>query len=97
MLLEDYFNFLGPDEEGELVLKGPSYCSGYFGDPITTDDYAAIVLRDFGDRVAELLGAPGNAQVSAAATLCATAIVPAISAVLQGEAPPKPSGSPQPA
>lgn len=55
------------------------------------------MFRDFGDRVAELLGAPGNAQVSAAATLCATAIVPAISAVLQGEAPPKPSGSPQPA
>lgn len=25
--------FLGPDEEGELLLKGPSYCSGYFGDP----------------------------------------------------------------
>ena len=54
------------------------------------------MFRDFGDRVAALLGAPGNAQVSAAATLCASAIVPAISAVLQGEAPPKPSGSPQP-
>ena len=24
---------LGPDEEGELTLKGPSYCSGYYGDP----------------------------------------------------------------
>ncbi|HEX9117346.1 MAG TPA: AMP-binding protein, partial [Anaerolineae bacterium] len=24
---------LGPNERGELVLKGPSYCSGYFGDP----------------------------------------------------------------
>jgi fatty-acyl-CoA synthase len=24
---------LGPDQEGELVLKGPSYCSGYFNDP----------------------------------------------------------------
>jgi fatty-acyl-CoA synthase len=29
-------NFLGPDEEGELVLKGPSYCSGYFNDPEAT-------------------------------------------------------------
>ena len=29
-------NFLGPDEEGELVLKGPSYCSGYFNNPEAT-------------------------------------------------------------
>jgi hypothetical protein len=55
------------------------------------------MFRDFGERVAELLRAPGNAQVSAAATLCASAIVPAISAVLQGEAPPKSSTSAQPA
>ncbi len=27
---------LGPDQEGELVLKGPSYCSGYFNDPEAT-------------------------------------------------------------
>ena len=27
---------LGPDEVGELVLKGPSYCSGYFNDPEAT-------------------------------------------------------------
>ncbi len=46
------------------------------------------MFRDFGERVAELLGAPGNAQLSSAATLCASAIVPAISAVLQGQAPP---------
>jgi fatty-acyl-CoA synthase len=26
-------HFLGPDQEGELVLKGPSYCSGYFNNP----------------------------------------------------------------
>ena len=32
-IVDDDNNFLGPDEEGELVLKGPSYCSGYFGDP----------------------------------------------------------------
>jgi len=25
--------FLGADQEGELVLKGPSYCSGYFNNP----------------------------------------------------------------
>jgi hypothetical protein len=45
------------------------------------------MFRDFGERVAELLGARGNAQLSSAATLCASAIVPAISAVLQGQAP----------
>jgi fatty-acyl-CoA synthase len=27
---------LGPNQAGELVLKGPSYCSGYFGDPEAT-------------------------------------------------------------
>ncbi len=32
-IVDDDNSFLGPDEEGELVLKGPSYCSGYFGDP----------------------------------------------------------------
>jgi len=32
-IVDDDNNRLGPDEEGELVLKGPSYCSGYFGDP----------------------------------------------------------------
>ncbi len=31
-VVDDDNRFLGPDEEGELVLKGPSYCSGYFGD-----------------------------------------------------------------
>ena len=29
-------NFLGPDQPGELVLKGPSYCSGYFNNPEAT-------------------------------------------------------------
>jgi len=32
-IVDDDNNFLGPDQDGELVLKGPSYCSGYFGDP----------------------------------------------------------------
>ncbi|MGQ0666461.1 MAG: hypothetical protein ACT4O4_05460 [Nitrospiraceae bacterium] len=50
------------------------------------------MFHDFGEKVAELLGAPGNAQLSSAATLCASAVVPAISAVLQGQAPP--SGAP---
>lgn len=35
-VVDDEGHFLGPDEEGELVLKGPSYCSGYFNDPEAT-------------------------------------------------------------
>ncbi len=46
------------------------------------------MFHDFGQRVAVALGASGNAQLSSAATLCATAVVPALSAVLQGHAPP---------
>jgi hypothetical protein len=46
------------------------------------------MYKAFGERVADLLGTPGNGEVSSAATLCASAIVPAISAVLQGHAPP---------
>jgi hypothetical protein len=46
------------------------------------------MFRDFGDKVAEALGTAGNARLSSAATLCASAVVPAISAVLQGQAPP---------
>ncbi len=46
------------------------------------------MFRDFGEKVAEALGSPGNAQLSSAATLCAGAVVPALSAVLQGQAPP---------
>lgn len=46
------------------------------------------MFQTFSERVAELLGTPQNGQVIAAATLCASAIIPAISAVLQGQAPP---------
>jgi hypothetical protein len=46
------------------------------------------MFRDFGEKVAETLGARGNAQLSSAAMLCADAVVPALSAVLQGKAPP---------
>jgi len=46
------------------------------------------MFQTFSERVAELIGTPQNGQVIAAATLCASAIIPAISAVLQGQAPP---------
>ncbi len=32
-IVDDDNNLLGPNQVGELVLKGPSYCSGYFGNP----------------------------------------------------------------
>ena len=46
------------------------------------------MLKDFGGRVAEAMGIAGNAQVSSAATLCVSAVIPAIKAILAGEAPP---------
>ncbi len=46
------------------------------------------LFQTFAERVAQTLGAPQNGQVIAAATLCASAIIPAVSAVLQGQAPP---------
>jgi fatty-acyl-CoA synthase len=35
-IVGEHGGFLGADEEGELVLKGPSTCSGYFNDPEAT-------------------------------------------------------------
>ncbi len=35
-IVDDNNNLLGPHQVGELVLKGPSYCSGYFGNPEAT-------------------------------------------------------------
>ena len=46
------------------------------------------MLNDFGGRVAEAMGITGHAQVSAAATLCASAVIPAIKAILTGDTPP---------
>ncbi len=44
-IVDEDNNLLGPDEEGELVLKGPSYCSGYFGDPAASA--AAVDARGY--------------------------------------------------
>ena len=46
------------------------------------------MLNDFGGRVADAMGIAGNAQVSSAATLCASAVIPAINAILAGDEPP---------
>ena len=46
------------------------------------------MLKDFGGRVAFAMGIAGNAQVSSAATLCASAVIPAIKAIFAGDTPP---------
>jgi hypothetical protein len=46
------------------------------------------MLKDFGGRVADAMGIAGNTQISSAATLCASAVIPAIKAILAGDAPP---------
>lgn len=35
-VVDEENNSLDPNQVGELVLKGPSYCSGYFGNPEAT-------------------------------------------------------------
>jgi acyl-CoA synthetase (AMP-forming)/AMP-acid ligase II len=44
-IVDEGNHFIGPDEEGELVLKGPSYCSGYFNNPQATRE--AVDERGF--------------------------------------------------
>jgi fatty-acyl-CoA synthase len=44
-ITDDANSFLGPNEAGELILKGPSYCSGYFNNPEATE--AAVDERGF--------------------------------------------------
>ncbi len=46
------------------------------------------MLKDFGGRVADAMGIAGNAQVSSGATVCASAVIPAIKAILAGDTPP---------
>jgi hypothetical protein len=49
------------------------------------------MLKDFGGRVAETMGISGNPQISSAAALCASAVIPAIKAILTGDPPPVPA------
>ncbi|WP_455376950.1 hypothetical protein [Petrachloros mirabilis] len=56
------------------------------------------MFEAFGGRVAEALGVAGKPEITSAATLCASAVVPAITAILKGDAPPdETTGSTQPA
>lgn len=63
---------------------------------VTEDSKAKTeMFNAFGEKVAELIGAPGNTQLTSAAVLCASAIVPAISGVLEGQVPPVTAGVPK--
>lgn len=57
---------------------------------LVTEDSPAKndMMKDFGRRIAELAGVPGNTQMAAAATLCVSAAVPAIQAILDGRGMP---------
>ncbi|MCP9450246.1 MAG: hypothetical protein NNA21_09320 [Nitrospira sp.] len=46
------------------------------------------MFRDFGEKIADAFGAPGNAKLGSAAALCAGAVVPAMEAILRGQAQP---------
>ena len=51
------------------------------------------LLKDFGERVADVMGIAGNGQVSSAAVVCVSAVIPALGAILAGEAPPASTSS----
>jgi hypothetical protein len=56
---------------------------------ITEDSNAKNdLLKNFGDRVADVMGVAGDGQVSFAATLCVSAVIPALTSILAGDAPP---------
>ena len=46
------------------------------------------LYRDFSDRIARLVGATNNPGVAAAATLCISAVIPALTGIFEGQAPP---------
>jgi hypothetical protein len=61
---------------------------------VTEDSKTKNEMFDaFGGRVADALGVAGNPQITSAATLCAAAVIPAITAILKGDAPPAASGA----
>src|SRR5690242_8437941 len=57
---------------------------------LVTEDNPAKdeMLKDFGGRVADAMGTAGNTLIISAATLCASAVIPAITAILAGNTPP---------
>ncbi len=62
---------------------------------LVTEDSKAKneMYQDFSDRVARAAGAPGDAKVTAAATLCIAAVIPALTGIFEGQAPPVAAGA----
>ena len=60
---------------------------------LVTEDSAAKndLYRDFSARVARAVSAPGNPKVTAAATLCIAAVIPALIGIFEGQTPPVPA------
>ncbi len=60
---------------------------------LVTEDSPAKndLYRDFSDRVARAVNAPGNPQVTAAATLCIAAVIPALIGIFEGQTPQVPA------
>ncbi len=60
---------------------------------LVTEDSAAKndLYRDFSDRVARAVSAPGSPKVTAAATLCIAAVIPALIGIFEGQTPPVPA------
>ena len=57
---------------------------------LVTEDSPAKndMYRDFSDRVARAVGVPRSPGVTAAATLCVSAVIPALIGIFEGQAPP---------
>ena len=57
---------------------------------LVTEDSPAKndLYRDFSDRIARAVGIPGNPGIIAAATLCVSAVIPALSGIFGDQAPP---------
>ncbi len=60
---------------------------------LVTEDSPAKndLYRDFSDRVGRAVGAPGNSKVTAAATLCIAAVIPALIGIFEGQTPSLPA------
>ncbi|MBK8378634.1 MAG: hypothetical protein IPL14_11995 [Nitrospira sp.] len=57
---------------------------------LVTEDSPAKndLYRDFSDRIARAVGVPRSPGVTAAATLCVSAVIPALIGIFEGQAPP---------
>jgi fatty-acyl-CoA synthase len=73
-IVNEQNQILGPNEAGELVLKGLSYCSGYFNNPEATQ--AALMSTDFSTRAMSPCMTKRAISISSTARrICSSAVV----------------------